>query len=182
MMDKTKESIMRNSDIDQLIESLLFEYIKDVAMVKQLVEKAYTPNFILELKKHVKDNTKRKEIFIRLNSIYKVLDYILSNAENIKSNNKVLLNIIAKNKWDTEMDTEYDFINKKYIVKSNLRKILVQKNMTQMELANKTGISTATISNIINKPNTANVFNILKILYVLDVDILDLFTLEEKIE
>lgn len=178
-MDKTNENIIRNSDIDQLIENLLLEYIKNTTTVKQLVEQVYTPNFILELKKYVKDNTKRKEIFVRLNGIYQVLDYILSNAENIKSHNKVLLNLIAQNKWDTEVNAEYDFVNKKYIVKSNLRKILAQKNMTQMELANKTGISTATISNIINKPNTANVFNILKILYVLDIDILDLFTLEE---
>lgn len=179
-MQKKNNNVQKNEDIEKIITEILKEYIQDDSIINALVKEVYSSDFVLKVKECVQDKNIQKQLLIRLKGIYKVLDYILSNAEHIKSNNQVLLNLLAKNKWDTEINAEYDFVHKEYIIKSNLRQILVQKNMTQSDLAKKTDISPATISNIIKYPSKANLFNILKIAYTLNVTIKEIFYLAEQ--
>lgn len=69
----------------------------------------------------------------------------------------------------------------KDIFGDNLASLLDEKNMTQKELAKESGVSTAMISDYINKRSVPGLIAAINIAYALDVSIEELVDFEEPI-
>ena len=64
----------------------------------------------------------------------------------------------------------------------NLASILRDQKMTQVQLARESGVSTAMISDYINKRSVPGLFAAINIAYALDMDIGELVDFDEPIE
>lgn len=64
----------------------------------------------------------------------------------------------------------------------NLASILRDQRMTQLQLARESGVSTAMISDYVNKRSVPGLFAAINIAYALDMDIGELVDFDESIE
>jgi len=69
----------------------------------------------------------------------------------------------------------------KNIFGNNLADILIEKKMSQAQLARDSGVSMAMISDYINKRSVPGVFAIINIAYALDMDIGELIDFGDQV-
>lgn len=67
------------------------------------------------------------------------------------------------------------FIYNLFMIKSKLKEILIEKNITQRELAKKVGITESAVSRFINKNRIPTGENMLKIANILGVKVEELY-------
>lgn len=69
----------------------------------------------------------------------------------------------------------YEVENQQFILIQNLICKRIEMNMTQMDIANKTGLSQQAVSRIEKYGNTPSIANLIKYLYALGLDINSIF-------